>query len=78
MQTDLRMIKEMTKTMARTVIPESTGIADIIIHPFLSTSLWINDTHQVINLIEKDNYDIWLAEFDKIVDKCNQIGRAHV
>ena len=71
MQTDLQMIKETTKTMARTVIPESTGFADIIIHPFLSTSLWMNDTHQVINLIEEDNYNIWLAEFDKVVDKCN-------
>ena len=71
MKTNLRMIKEMTKTMARTVVPENTDIEGIIIHPFLSSSLWINETHQVIDLIEKDNYDIWLEQFDKVIDNCN-------
>lgn len=70
--TDLNMIKETTKLIARVVKPEDTGSAGIVIHPFLSSSVTYVDG-KLLDVLEKGNYDLWLKDFDKVVDNCKLI-----
>lgn len=72
MNTNLTMIKTTTKTIAEVVKPEDTGLAGIVIHPFLNSSeIFIDGNY--INILDKENYDKWITHFGKIVDKSDLI-----
>jgi hypothetical protein len=72
METNLCMIKNATKAIARAVPPQDTGFGDIVIHPFVSSSLWFDSIEkEPLNLLEEESYNIWLEQFDKVVDKAS-------